>query len=158
MGKDKVICGLSGGVDSSVVAVLLHQAIGEQLTCIFVNNGVLRSGEAEKVVQVFRGHYHIPLVYVEPPPVFSEKIEGGYRPGEETDGSSAMNLSASSKQEAKKIGPVRFLAQGTLYPDVIESVSFKGPSATIKTHHNVGGLPARMKLKSDRTVAGIVQG
>lgn len=146
VGKDKVICGLSGGVDSSVVAVLLHQAIGKQLTCIFVNNGVLRSGEAEKVIRLFRGHYHIPLVYVDASRSFLRKLKGVVDPEKKRTiiGHEFIRI---FEAEAKKIGPVRFLAQGTLYPDVIESVSFKGPSATIKTHHNVGGLPARMKLK-----------
>jgi GMP synthase (glutamine-hydrolysing) len=146
VGKDKVICGLSGGVDSSVVAVLLHQAIGKQLTCIFVNNGVLRSGEAEKVIRLFRGHYHIPLVYVDASRSFLKKLKGVIDPEKKRIiiGHEFIRI---FETEAKKIGPVRFLAQGTLYPDVIESVSFKGPSATIKTHHNVGGLPARMKLK-----------
>jgi GMP synthase (glutamine-hydrolysing) len=146
VGKDKVICGLSGGVDSSVVAVLLHQAIGKQLTCIFVNNGVLRSGEAEKVTRLFRGHYRIPLVYVDASRSFLRKLKGIVDPEKKRTiiGHEFIRI---FEAEAKKIGPVRFLAQGTLYPDVIESVSFKGPSATIKTHHNVGGLPARMKLK-----------
>lgn len=145
VGTGKVICGLSGGVDSSVVAVLLHQAIGDQLTCIFVNNGLLRSGEAEKVVQVFRGHYHIPLVYVDAGADFLGKLKKVTDP-EKKRRIIGHQFIRIFEQEAKKIGPVRFLAQGTLYPDVIESVSFRGPSATIKTHHNVGGLPARMKL------------
>jgi len=146
VGKDKVICALSGGVDSSVVAVLLHQAIGKKLTCVFVNNGVLRSGEAEKVVRIFRGHYHIPLVYVDASRSFLLKLKGIIDPEKKRTiiGHEFIRI---FEAEAKKIGSVRFLAQGTLYPDVIESVSFKGPSATIKTHHNVGGLPARMKLK-----------
>ena len=133
-------------MDSSVVAVLLHQAIGKQLTCIFVNNGVLRSGEAEKVIRLFRGHYHIPLVYVDASRSFLKKLKGVIDPEKKRTiiGHEFIRI---FEAEAKKIGPVRFLAQGTLYPDVIESVSFKGPSATIKTHHNVGGLPARMKLK-----------
>jgi GMP synthase (glutamine-hydrolysing) len=142
---DKVICALSGGVDSSVVAVLLHQAIGKQLTCVFVNNGVLRSGEAEKVVRIFRGLFRIPLVYVDASRSFLSKLKGVIDPEKKrtTIGHEFIRI---FEAEAEKIGSVRFLAQGTLYPDVIESVSFKGPSATIKTHHNVGGLPARMKL------------
>jgi GMP synthase (glutamine-hydrolysing) len=145
VGEDKVICALSGGVDSSVVAVLLRQAIGKQLTCVFVNNGVLRSGEAEKVVRIFRGHYHIPLVYVDASRSFLLKLKGIIDPEKKRTiiGHEFIRI---FEAEAKKIGSVRFLAQGTLYPDVIESVSFKGPSATIKSHHNVGGLPARMKL------------
>ncbi|MGA3084191.1 MAG: glutamine-hydrolyzing GMP synthase [Thermodesulfobacteriota bacterium] len=145
VGEDKVICALSGGVDSSVVAVLLRQAIGKQLTCVFVNNGVLRSGEAEKVVRIFRGHYHIPLVYVDASRSFLLKLKGIIDPEKKRTiiGHEFIRI---FEAEAKKIGSVRFLAQGTLYPDVIESVSFKGPSATIKTHHNVGGLPVRMKL------------
>jgi len=146
VGKDKIICALSGGVDSSVVAVLLHRAIGKQLTCIFVNNGVLRSGEAEKVIRLFRGHFHIPLVYVDASQSFLKKLKGIIDP-EKKRTAIGHEFIRIFEAEAKKIGPVRFLAQGTLYPDVIESVSFKGPSATIKTHHNVGGLPARMKLK-----------
>lgn len=146
VGTDKVICGLSGGVDSSVVAVVLHRAIGKQLTCIFVNNGVLRSGEAEKVLRLFRGHYHIPLIYVDASRSFLKKLKGVIDP-EKKRTIIGHEFIRVFEAEAKKIGPVRFLAQGTLYPDVIESVSFKGPSATIKTHHNVGGLPARMKLK-----------
>lgn len=146
VGKEKVICALSGGVDSSVVAILLHRAIGKQLTCVFVNNGVLRSGEAEKVIKLFRGRYHIPLVYVDASASFLKKLKGVMDPEKKRTiiGHEFIRI---FEAEAKKIGPVRFLAQGTLYPDVIESVSFKGPSATIKTHHNVGGLPARMKLK-----------
>ncbi|MBI5582945.1 MAG: glutamine-hydrolyzing GMP synthase [Deltaproteobacteria bacterium] len=145
VGGEKVICALSGGVDSSVVALLLHEAIGDQLTCIFVDNGLLRSGEAEKVVQVFRGHYHIPLVHVDAGRIFLEKLKKVSDP-EKKRRIIGHEFIRIFEQEARKIGPVRFLAQGTLYPDVIESVSFRGPSATIKTHHNVGGLPARMKL------------
>jgi GMP synthase (glutamine-hydrolysing) len=145
VGKEKVICALSGGVDSSVVAVLLHQALGKQLTCIFVNNGVLRSGEAEKVVRLFRNHYHIPLVYADDSASFLKKLKGVIDP-EKKRTIIGHEFIRVFEAEARKIGPVRFLAQGTLYPDVIESVSFRGPSATIKTHHNVGGLPTRMKL------------
>jgi GMP synthase (glutamine-hydrolysing) len=146
VGNQKVICGLSGGVDSSVVAVLLHKAIGKQLTCIFVNNGVLRRDEAEKVVRIFRNHYHIPLVYIDAAQVFLKKLKGVSDPEKKRRIIGHLFIHIF-EAEARKIGPVRFLAQGTLYPDVIESVSFRGPSATIKTHHNVGGLPEKMKLE-----------
>ncbi len=146
VGNDKVICGLSGGVDSSVVAVLIHKAIGQQLTCIFVNNGVLRKNEAEKVVKVFRDNFKINLDYVNAEDVFLDKLKNITEPEEKRKiiGNTFIEI---FEQEAKKIGNVKYLAQGTLYPDVIESVSFKGPSATIKSHHNVGGLPEKMNLK-----------
>lgn len=145
VGQDRVICALSGGVDSSVTAVLLHRAIGDQLTCIFVNNGVLRKGEAEKVVQVFRDNYHMNLIYVDASDSFLELLQDIVDPEEKRRriGREFIRVFAA---EAQKIGRVKYLAQGTLYPDVIESVSFKGPSATIKTHHNVGGLPEVMPL------------
>jgi len=146
VGTEKVICALSGGVDSSVTAVLLHRAIGEQLTCIFVNNGLLRKGEAEKVVQLFREHYHLNLIYVDASASFLYLLAGVVDPEEKRRriGREFIRVFA---EEAKKLGKVKYLAQGTLYPDVIESVSFKGPSATIKTHHNVGGLPEVMPLE-----------
>ncbi len=146
VGSDKVICALSGGVDSSVTAVLLHRAIGDQLTCIFVNNGLLRKGEAEKVVQLFRDHYHLNLVYVDASDSFLYLLAGVEDPEEKRRriGREFIRVFA---EEARKLGKVKYLAQGTLYPDVIESVSFKGPSATIKTHHNVGGLPEVMPLE-----------
>jgi GMP synthase (glutamine-hydrolysing) len=147
VGKGRVVCGLSGGVDSSVVAVLLHEALGEALTCIFVDTGLLRLGEAEEVVRLFRDHYNIPLVHRDAADLFLRKLEGVTDPEEKRKTIGATFIDVFD-EEAKKIGGVEFLAQGTLYPDVIESVSFAGgPSATIKSHHNVGGLPARMKLK-----------
>ena len=143
----RVICGLSGGVDSSVAAVLIHEAIGEQLTCIFVDHGLMRKNEAEEVVAMFRGHYNIPLVHVDAADLFIGALEGESDP--ETKRKTIGRLFIEIfEQEAKKIGGAEFLAQGTLYPDVIESVSFTGgPSVTIKSHHNVGGLPARMNMK-----------
>ena len=147
VGADHVICALSGGVDSSVTAVLLHRAIGDNLTCIFVNNGVLRQGEAEKVVQLFREHYHLNLVYVDASASFLELLAGITDPGRAKRRRIGREFIRVFAEEAKKLGQVKYLAQGTLYPDVIESVSFKGPSATIKTHHNVGGLPEVMPLE-----------
>ena len=147
VGKGHVVCGLSGGVDSAVVAALLHEAIGEQLTCIFVDTGLLRAGEAEEVVQLFRGHYNIPLVHREASQVFLEKLRGVTDPEEKRKRIGATFIEIFD-EEAKKLGGVEFLAQGTLYPDVIESTSpFGGPSTTIKSHHNVGGLPEKMNLK-----------
>ena len=146
VGSGKVICALSGGVDSSVVAVLLHKAIGDQLQCIFVNNGLLRKGEAEKVVDLFTKHYQINLDYVEAEERFLSKLDGVSDPEQKRKiiGNEFIYL---FEDESKKLGEVEWLAQGTLYPDVIESVSTKGPSAVIKSHHNVGGLPERMKMK-----------
>ena len=147
VGKARVICGLSGGVDSAVAAVLIHEAIGDQLTCVFVDHGLLRLGEAEKVVALFRGHYNIPLVEVNAADVFLQALTGVTDP--ETKRKTIGKLFIDVfEAEAKKIGGAEFLAQGTLYPDVIESVSFTGgPSVTIKSHHNVGGLPERMNMK-----------
>ncbi|MEA2976202.1 MAG: hypothetical protein QOF19_1722, partial [Alphaproteobacteria bacterium] len=147
VGKGRVICGLSGGVDSAVAAVLLHEAIGDQLTCVFVDHGLLRLGEGEKVIALFREHYNIPLVHVQAEKLFLDALEGVDDPEvkRKTIGKLFIDV---FEQEAKKIGGAEFLAQGTLYPDVIESVSFTGgPSVTIKSHHNVGGLPARMNMK-----------
>ncbi len=146
VGDGRVICGLSGGVDSSVVAVLIHRAIGDQLTCVFVNNGLLRKGEAEKVVNLFSRHFKINLKYVDATDRFLDKLAGVTDPERKRKiiGNEFIYL---FEEEAKKLGRVDYLAQGTLYPDVIESVSTKGPSAVIKSHHNVGGLPEKMNLK-----------
>ena len=146
LGSEKVICALSGGVDSSVVALLLHRVLGERLQCIFVNNGLLRKDEASQVVDLFRYHFKIPLHYVNAEDHFLRKLMGITDP-EEKRRSIGKEFISIFEKEARKIGGVRYLAQGTLYPDVIESVSFRGPSATIKSHHNVGGLPKRMKFK-----------
>lgn len=146
VGNETVICGLSGGVDSAVAAVLIHEAIGDQLTCVFVDHGLLRAGEAEQVVGLFREHYGIKLVHVEAEAQFLGGLAGVTDPEAKRKfiGGAFIDV---FEAEAKKIGGARFLAQGTLYPDVIESVSFTGgPSVTIKSHHNVGGLPARMNM------------
>ena len=146
VGGGKVICGLSGGVDSAVAAVLIHEAIGDQLTCIFVDHGLLRAGEADQVVELFRGHYNIPLVHSDAAELFLGKLAGVEDPERKRKIIGATFIDVF-EAEAKTIGGADFLAQGTLYPDVIESVSFTGgPSVTIKSHHNVGGLPERMNL------------
>ncbi|MGL5734458.1 MAG: glutamine-hydrolyzing GMP synthase, partial [Beijerinckiaceae bacterium] len=152
VGRGRVICGLSGGVDSTVAAVLIHEAIGDQLTCVFVDHGLMRAREADVVVGLFRDHYNIPLVHVEAEKMFLDALEGVSDPEvkRKTIGKLFIDV---FEAEAQKIahdgkGAVQFLAQGTLYPDVIESVSFSGgPSVTIKSHHNVGGLPERMNMK-----------
>jgi GMP synthase (glutamine-hydrolysing) len=147
VGRARAICGLSGGVDSAVAAVLIHEAIGEQLTCVFVDHGLLRLGEAEKVVALFRDSYNIPLVHVEAQELFLQALAGVTDPEEKRKTIGKLFIDVFER-EARTIGKVEFLAQGTLYPDVIESVSFTGgPSVTIKSHHNVGGLPERMNLK-----------
>jgi GMP synthase (glutamine-hydrolysing) len=146
VGQDQVICALSGGVDSSVVAVLLHRAIGDRLHCIFVNNGLLRKGEAESVQRVFRDQFKINLIYVDASAEFLGRLQGVSDPERKRKIIGNLFIEVFER-EAAQISNARFLAQGTLYPDVIESVSFKGPSATIKTHHNVGGLPETMKLE-----------
>jgi GMP synthase (glutamine-hydrolysing) len=146
VGEKKVICALSGGVDSSVVALLVHRAVGEKLTCIFVDNGLLRKGEAEKVKRTFEDHFRIRLIYVDARKRFLDKLRGVTEPERKRKiiGNEFISV---FEDEAKRIEDAEFLAQGTLYPDVIESVSFKGPSAVIKSHHNVGGLPEVMKLR-----------
>ncbi len=147
VGKGRVICGLSGGVDSSVAAVLIHEAIGDQLTCILVDHGLMRLNEATEVVGMFRDHYNIPLVHVDASDAFIGALEGEVDPEVKRKTIGRLFIE-TFEAEAKKIGGAEFLAQGTLYPDVIESVSFTGgPSVTIKSHHNVGGLPARMNMK-----------
>lgn len=146
VGKDKVICALSGGVDSSVAAALAHRAIGNQLTCIFVDNGVLRSGERDQVEKTFASQLHLNLRILDRTNAFLAGLKNVTDPERKRKIIGRLFIK-SFDDESKKLTGVKYLAQGTLYPDVIESVSFKGPSATIKTHHNVGGLPARMKLK-----------
>jgi GMP synthase (glutamine-hydrolysing) len=147
VGQGKVICGLSGGVDSSVAAVLIHEAIGDQLTCVFVDTGLLRHKEAEQVVSLFRNHYNIPLIHVDASKQFLGELAGVSDP--ETKRKTIGRLFVEIfDREAAKIEGADFLAQGTLYPDVVESVSARGgPSQVIKSHHNVGGLPDYMKLK-----------
>ncbi len=152
VGTGRVLCGLSGGVDSAVAAVLIHEAIGERLTCVFVDHGLMRQGEAQDVVSLFRDHYNIPLVHVDASELFIGALEGQSDPETKRKIIGKLFIDVF-EAEAKKIaldgkGAPEFLAQGTLYPDVIESVSFTGgPSVTIKSHHNVGGLPARMNMK-----------
>ena len=146
VGDGKVICGLSGGVDSSVVAVLLHEAIGDQLTCVFVDTGMMRKGEADEVVSLFKEHYNMNLVHVDAGDEFLDLLDGVDDPEKKRKiiGGTFIDI---FEREAKAVGGAKFLAQGMLYPDVIESVSFDGgPSVTIKSHHNVGGLPERMDM------------
>jgi GMP synthase (glutamine-hydrolysing) len=147
VGAEKLILGLSGGVDSSVAAVLLHRAIGKQLTCVFVDNGVLREGEAERVIEMFKKHLQINLRFARSGKLFLKKLKGVTDPEKKRKiiGRTFIEI---FDEEAHKIKGVKFLAQGTLYPDLIESRSaFGGPSAVIKSHHNVGGLPKKMNLK-----------
>jgi len=147
VGDKKVICGLSGGVDSSVAAVLIHEAIGDQLTCVFVDHGLLRQGEAEEVVTMFRDHYNMQLIHADEQELFLGALEGVSDPEEKRKTIGRLFIDVFQKH-ANEIDGAEFLAQGTLYPDVIESVSFSGgPSVTIKSHHNVGGLPEKMGLK-----------
>ena len=147
VGDRQVICGLSGGVDSSVAAVLIHEAIGDQLTCVFVDHGLLRLGEAEEVTTMFRDHYNIPLIHADESDLFLGELEGVSDPEQKRKTIGRLFIDVFQKH-ANEIENAEFLAQGTLYPDVIESVSFSGgPSVTIKSHHNVGGLPEKMGLK-----------
>ena len=147
VGTGRVICGLSGGVDSAVAAVLIHEAIGDQLTCVFVDHGLLRQDEAKTVVSLFKDHYNIPLVHVDAEEIFLNELAGVSDPELKRKTIGRLFIDVFDR-EATAIGGADFLAQGTLYPDVIESVSFTGgPSVTIKSHHNVGGLPDRMKMK-----------
>ncbi len=146
VGNGKVICALSGGVDSSVAAVLLHKAIGDQLYCIHIDNGLMRKSESENVVRTFRDTFHINLDFVDAAARFLSALSGVTDPEMKRKIIGKLFIDIF-EEEAKKIGQVDFLCQGTLYPDVIESVSFKGPSVTIKSHHNVGGLPEKMNLR-----------
>ena len=142
-----MLCALSGGVDSSVLAVLLHNAIGSQLHCMHINNGLMRKGESEQVVQTFRDNFHINLTYVDATNIFLDRLAGVDDPEKKRKIIGKTFIDVFEKEAKKLKGDVKFLAQGTLYPDVIESVSFKGPSVTIKSHHNVGGLPEKMNFK-----------
>ncbi len=147
VGNQKVICGLSGGVDSSVAAVLIHEALGDQLTCVFVDHGLLREGEADEVIKMFRDNYNIPFIYADEQELFLSALEGQSDPETKRKIIGKLFIDVFQKHAAA-VGGAKFLAQGTLYPDVIESVSFSGgPSVTIKSHHNVGGLPEKMGLK-----------
>ena len=146
VGDQKVICGLSGGVDSSVAAVLIHEAIGDQLTCVFVDHGLLRQGEAEEVIGMFRDHYNMPFIHADERELFLGALDGQSDPETKRKTIGKLFIDVFQKH-ASDVGGAKFLAQGTLYPDVIESVSFSGgPSVTIKSHHNVGGLPQKMGL------------
>lgn len=146
VGTGGVICALSGGVDSTVAAVLLHKAIGKQLHCIHIDNGLMRSNESRTVIELFKNTFDLSIDFVDASDLFLSRLEGVSDPEQKRKIIGAAFIDVFDK-EAKKFGDAKFLAQGTLYPDVIESVSFKGPSVTIKTHHNVGGLPEKMKLQ-----------
>jgi GMP synthase (glutamine-hydrolysing) len=146
VGEGRVVCGLSGGVDSSVMAMLLHRAIGDRLICIFVNNGLLRKNEAEQVLSGFRERYHLEVRYADASERFLAALRGIEEPEKKRKivGETFIEI---FEEEARQLGGIEYLAQGTIYPDRIESAAINGPSATIKTHHNVGGLPERMHLK-----------
>ena len=147
VGNEKVICGLSGGVDSSVAAVLIHEAIGDLLTCVFVDTGLMRMGESDEVIKMFRDNYNIPLIHADESELFLGELDGQSDPETKRKIIGKLFIDVFEKH-AKSVGGAKFLAQGTLYPDVIESVSFSGgPSVTIKSHHNVGGLPERMDMQ-----------
>ena len=147
VGSGKVLCALSGGVDSSVLAVLLHRAIGDQLHCVHINNGLMRKNESEQVVKTFRDTFHTNLTYVDAADIFLSRLAGVNDPEKKRKIIGATFIEVFEEEAKKLSGTVEYLAQGTLYPDVIESVSFKGPSVTIKSHHNVGGLPEKMNFK-----------
>ena len=146
VGSERVICGLSGGVDSAVAAILVHKAVGDQLTCVFVDHGLLRANEAEEVVETFAGHFHVPLVHVDARVRFLDRLAGVTDPEQKRKiiGEEFIRV---FEDEARTLGDVRFLVQGTLYSDVIESGGDVGVAATIKSHHNVGGLPADMRME-----------
>jgi len=146
VGSARVLAGLSGGVDSAVAALLIHRAVGDRLTCLFVDNGLLRQGEGDEVVGAFRDSYHLPVERLDATPPFLEALRDVEDPEEKRRRIGRVFVEVFEK-EAQRLGPAEFLAQGTLYPDLIESTAFKGPSAVIKTHHNVGGLPQAMRLK-----------
>jgi GMP synthase (glutamine-hydrolysing) len=145
VGPERVLCALSGGVDSAVTAALVHRAIGDQLQCVFVDNGLLRKGEGEAVRRTFQDRFGIRLLYVDAAKRFLDRLQGVTDPEEKRKIIGAEFI-AVFQEEAERLGTIPFLAQGTLYPDVIESTSFRGPSATIKTHHNVGGLPKDLRF------------
>jgi GMP synthase (glutamine-hydrolysing) len=146
VGRERVLCALSGGVDSAVTAALVHRAIGNQLQCVFVDNGLLRKGEGEAVRRTFQDRFGMRLLYVDAAKRFVDRLRGVTDPEEKRKIIGAEFI-AVFQEEAERLGTIPFLAQGTLYPDVIESTSFRGPSATIKTHHNVGGLPKDLRFK-----------
>ena len=147
VGSAKVLCALSGGVDSSVLAVLLHRALGDQLHCVHINNGLMRKNESEQVMKTFRDSFHIDLTFVDATDIFLSRLAGIDDPEKKRKIIGKTFIDVFEKEAKKLDGSFQYLAQGTLYPDVIESVSFKGPSVTIKTHHNVGGLPEQMNFK-----------